>query len=238
MVNSLKSVTNVCEPPMSLTVWNREIRFCLSPNDFLRTLRYRWAYCHNHIFFLFLQEVQPIRARCRGRQDDQVLRCCAASNCRRWFHRTTCLRRGPFEPLVRDGCAEAFTCPAHTCLQCQAETPGIWPHPTSYFIHCFLCPATFHVDEWCVPAGLIWVSDISIDVAQIPSRFWPHVFSESPQLTNTQLSLEILILFSSVSCANALQPVFCDLTGSYLFSSHPLNWMTWSDFAERLIPVC
>ncbi|CDS39953.1 histone lysine N methyltransferase NSD3 [Echinococcus multilocularis] len=119
-------------------------------------------------------EVQPAQNRSRGRQNERVLRRCAASNCRRWFHRTTCLRRLPHELLVRDGCAESFTCPAHTCMACYAETPGIWPHPTSYFVHCFLCPATFHADEWCIPAGSIWLS-----------RYWivcsRHAMQNQPQ---------------------------------------------------------
>ncbi|VDM16534.1 unnamed protein product [Hydatigera taeniaeformis] len=119
-------------------------------------------------------EVQPALNRSRGRQNERVLRRCAASNCRRWFHRTTCLRRLPHELLVRDGSAESFNCPAHTCMACYAETPGIWPHPTSYFVHCFLCPATFHADEWCIPAGSIWLS-----------RYWivcsRHALQSQPQ---------------------------------------------------------
>ncbi|KAL5963178.1 Histone-lysine N-methyltransferase H3 lysine-36 specific [Taenia solium] len=119
-------------------------------------------------------EVQLAQNRSRGRQNERMLRRCAASNCRRWFHRTTCLRRLPHELLVRDGCAESFNCPAHTCMACYAETPGIWPHPTSYFVHCFLCPATFHADEWCIPAGSIWLS-----------RYWivcsRHALQSQPQ---------------------------------------------------------
>ncbi|VDL92215.1 unnamed protein product [Schistocephalus solidus] len=82
---------------------------------------------------------------------------CSVSHCRRWFH-STCLRQQPFAALVRDGRAATFTCPAHTCMSCFADAPGTLPRPSSVFIRCYLCAATYHPGGWCVPAGSLELS--------------------------------------------------------------------------------
>ncbi|KAL7062243.1 hypothetical protein AAHC03_01531 [Spirometra sp. Aus1] len=83
---------------------------------------------------------------------------CSVSHCRRWFH-STCLRQQPFAALVRDGRAATFTCPAHTCMSCFADAPGTLPRPSSVFIRCYLCAATYHPGGWCVPAGSLELSE-------------------------------------------------------------------------------
>ncbi|KAF5401321.1 hypothetical protein PHET_05210 [Paragonimus heterotremus] len=82
---------------------------------------------------------------------DQMIRC-SVKSCLRWYH-PSCLRKPPFNALVRDRKAGAFSCPAHTCLTCSVETPGTLPRPTARYICCFLCPAAYHPGEWCLPAG-------------------------------------------------------------------------------------
>ncbi|KAF6779298.1 hypothetical protein AHF37_01168 [Paragonimus kellicotti] len=82
---------------------------------------------------------------------DQMIRC-SVKSCLRWYH-PSCLRKPPFNALVRERKAGAFSCPAHTCLTCSVETPGTLPRPTTRYICCFLCPAAYHPGEWCLPAG-------------------------------------------------------------------------------------
>lgn len=81
---------------------------------------------------------------------------CSAAFCRRWFH-SSCLRQLPFAALVRDGRADTFTCPAHSCMSCFADAPGTLPRPSNLFVRCFFCAATYHPGEWCLPAGSIKV---------------------------------------------------------------------------------
>ncbi|KAA3679058.1 uncharacterized protein DEA37_0002377 [Paragonimus westermani] len=88
---------------------------------------------------------------------DQMIRC-SVKSCLRWYH-PSCLRKPPFNALVRDRKAGAFSCPAHTCLTCSVETPGTLPRPTARYICCFLCPAAYHPGEWCLPAGSKEVPD-------------------------------------------------------------------------------
>ncbi|TNN17525.1 Histone-lysine N-methyltransferase NSD2 [Schistosoma japonicum] len=82
---------------------------------------------------------------------DQMIRCSVRA-CRRWYH-PSCLRKPPFAVVVREGRSGSFTCPAHTCLACSAETPGTMPRPSPHYIRCVMCPAAYHPGEWCVPAG-------------------------------------------------------------------------------------
>ncbi|CAH8524468.1 unnamed protein product [Schistosoma turkestanicum] len=82
---------------------------------------------------------------------DQMIRCSVRA-CRRWYH-PGCLRKPPFAVVVREGRSGSFTCPAHTCLACSAETPGTMPRPSPHFIRCVMCPAAYHPGDWCLPAG-------------------------------------------------------------------------------------
>ncbi|CAH8562745.1 unnamed protein product [Schistosoma intercalatum] len=85
------------------------------------------------------------------RSGDQMIRCSVRA-CRRWYH-PSCLRKPPFAVVVREGRSGSFTCPAHTCLACSAETPGTMPRPSPHFIRCVMCPAAYHPGDWCLPAG-------------------------------------------------------------------------------------
>ncbi|CAH8874495.1 unnamed protein product [Trichobilharzia szidati] len=102
------------------------------------------AYHHHH-----QKDIQPVLES--NKSDHQLIRCSVRS-CRRWFH-PSCLRKPPFAIVVRERRTGAFSCPAHTCLACTAETPGTMPRPSAHFIRCVMCPAAYHPGEWCLPAG-------------------------------------------------------------------------------------
>ncbi|VUZ57572.1 unnamed protein product [Hymenolepis diminuta] len=100
-------------------------------------------------------EVEPIS---NGKVDNSVLGICSRSTCFRRIHRNTCLRLPMYEYLAREGRRDEFICPAHSCLTCYVEKRGMWSYATKFFISCALCPSVYHSDEWCIPAGSIWLS--------------------------------------------------------------------------------
>lgn len=91
------------------------------------------------------------------RVDVSVLGICSRSTCFRRIHRNTCLRLPIYEYLARGGRRDEFICPAHSCLTCYTEKRGIWSYATRFFFSCALCPSVYHSDEWCIPAGSVWV---------------------------------------------------------------------------------
>ncbi|XP_054726099.1 nuclear receptor binding SET domain protein isoform X2 [Anastrepha obliqua] len=80
---------------------------------------------------------------------------CNMSQCSKVFH-PACCRYWPQAKLTKSkNKIESFRCPSHVCHTCVSDDPkGKFQHlRNSKLTKCVKCPASYHVDSTCIPAG-------------------------------------------------------------------------------------
>lgn len=99
------------------------------------------------------KDSQPVCYVCKT-ADGTVLRC-TDKNCGRQFH-VACLRYWPQNKINhQNDASQQLLCPCHVCHTCISDDPrGKHYHTSnSKLTKCVKCPATYHIDSCCIPAG-------------------------------------------------------------------------------------
>lgn len=99
------------------------------------------------------QNKQPVCYVCKS-SDGTELRCTDKS-CGRQFHER-CLRYWPQNKInYQSETVQQLLCPCHVCHTCISDDPrGKHYHTkSSKLTKCVKCPATYHIDSCCIPAG-------------------------------------------------------------------------------------
>ncbi|XP_055848792.1 nuclear receptor binding SET domain protein isoform X2 [Episyrphus balteatus] len=85
---------------------------------------------------------------------------CSSHQCSKFYH-PACLKYWPQAKLTKSaGKLENLRCPAHVCHTCVSDDPkGKFLHiEKSKLTKCLKCPATYHMDSTCIPAGSQFLS--------------------------------------------------------------------------------
>lgn len=85
---------------------------------------------------------------------EEVVRC-NSFQCGKMFH-PNCLKYWPQARISRSlKKIDFFRCPAHVCHTCVSDNPkGKFLHISrTKLVRCIKCPATYHMDSTCIPAG-------------------------------------------------------------------------------------
>lgn len=87
---------------------------------------------------------------------------CSVNGCGKYFHKE-CLKCWP-QAIISNDEAFNFKCPMHNCQTCTSENPHACTTllPMSKTIRCVKCPATYHVNSFCIPAGTEILSQTQI----------------------------------------------------------------------------
>ena len=88
------------------------------------------------------------------KDDDPLVKCCMAQ-CDRAFHPACCKYWPQAKITISKNHIESFRCPSHVCHTCVSDDPkGKFQHiSNAKLTKCVKCPATFHTDSTCIPAG-------------------------------------------------------------------------------------
>ncbi|KAI8130631.1 putative histone-lysine N-methyltransferase Mes-4 [Lucilia cuprina] len=86
--------------------------------------------------------------------DDPLVKCCM-TQCDRAFHPACCKYWPQAKITISKNHIESFRCPSHVCQTCVSDDPkGKFQHlSNAKLTKCVKCPATFHTDSTCIPAG-------------------------------------------------------------------------------------
>lgn len=98
---------------------------------------------------------KPVCYVCKN-DNGTVLRCTDKS-CGRQFH-VACMRYWPQNKINhQNNASQQLLCPCHVCHTCISDDPrGKHYHiSSSKLTKCVKCPATYHIDSCCIPAGSI-----------------------------------------------------------------------------------
>lgn len=85
---------------------------------------------------------------------------CNSNQCCKFYH-PTCLKYWPQSKLTKSaGKLESLRCPAHVCHTCVSDDPKgkFLQIEKSKLTKCIKCPATYHMDSTCIPAGSQFLS--------------------------------------------------------------------------------
>ncbi|KAJ6642113.1 putative histone-lysine N-methyltransferase Mes-4 [Pseudolycoriella hygida] len=98
-----------------------------------------------------VESTSPVCYICTNVNSEIVVRC-SEKKCDRFYH-LNCLRDWPQTKYCSP---EKFTCPLHVCHICISDDPCNihCPMPDSKLARCIQCPATYHHDSTCIPAGV------------------------------------------------------------------------------------
>lgn len=155
---------------------------------------------------------QPVCYVCKT-ADGTVLRC-TDKNCGRQFH-VACLRYWPQNKINhQNDASQQLLCPCHVCHTCISDDPrGKHYHTNnSKLTKCVKCPATYHIDSCCIPAGsrLLTASQLICPRHRVDSRKpvnanWCFICSNGGQLVccetcPTSFHAECLKVDVSESC--------------------------------------
>lgn len=97
---------------------------------------------------------QPVCYVCKTSDGGTLLRC-TDKLCGRQFH-VACMRYWPQNKINHQNDASLqLLCPCHVCHTCISDDPrGKHYHTSgSKLTKCVKCPATYHIDSCCIPAG-------------------------------------------------------------------------------------
>ena len=104
----------------------------------------------------------------------QPKKCASALKCSRYFH-DECVQDSPLFRKDSTSSISAkvscYTCPGHACLTCvHLERAGFIEEKQTRgeCASCLRCPKTFHVGDFCIPAG-----------SMVLDRYWPTLASFS-----------------------------------------------------------
>lgn len=89
-----------------------------------------------------------------AKPDDPLVKCSMAQ-CDRAFHPACCKYWPQAKITISKNHIESFRCPSHVCHTCVSDDPkGKFQHiSNAKLTKCVKCPATFHTDSTCIPAG-------------------------------------------------------------------------------------
>lgn len=92
---------------------------------------------------------------CKSTENDQqkLLRC-TEKTCRLYYH-VECLKYFPQYKLTYSTLKQNLLCPRHVCHTCVSDDPRgkHYQINNKNLIRCIKCPATYHIDSCCIPAG-------------------------------------------------------------------------------------
>ncbi|XP_039963004.1 probable histone-lysine N-methyltransferase Mes-4 [Bactrocera tryoni] len=101
----------------------------------------------------------PVCAVCKednsSDSNKEELILCNMPHCSKAFH-TACCRYWPQAKFTKSkNKIESFRCPSHVCHTCVSDDPkGKFQHlSNSKLTKCVKCPASYHMDSTCIPAG-------------------------------------------------------------------------------------
>lgn len=80
---------------------------------------------------------------------------CSNKMCHYYFHKS-CLKYWPQSQITESSCnAISIHCPCHTCHTCISDNPRgkYYQLDITQLSKCILCPATYHKNSFCIPAG-------------------------------------------------------------------------------------
>lgn len=86
--------------------------------------------------------------------EDPLVKCCM-TQCDRAFHPACCKYWPQAKITISKNHIQSFRCPSHVCHTCVSDDPkGKFQHiPYTKITKCVKCPATYHTDSTCIPAG-------------------------------------------------------------------------------------
>lgn len=89
-----------------------------------------------------------------GKLDDPLVKC-TMGQCDRTFHPACCKYWPQSKITISKNHIQSFRCPSHVCHTCVSDDPkGKFQQLSNAKItKCVKCPATFHTDSTCIPAG-------------------------------------------------------------------------------------
>ncbi|XP_075152198.1 nuclear receptor binding SET domain protein [Haematobia irritans] len=89
-----------------------------------------------------------------GKLDDPLVKC-SMSQCERAFHPSCCKYWPQSKITISKNHIESFRCPSHVCHTCVSDDPkGKFQQlKNARLTKCVKCPASFHTDSTCIPAG-------------------------------------------------------------------------------------
>lgn len=85
---------------------------------------------------------------------------CKKTSCAKSYHRS-CLR---YFPQAKGASEKRLYCPMHCCHTCVSDDPrsSYYSGDNTMYVRCVKCPATYHMDSTCIPAGTEFISAIQI----------------------------------------------------------------------------
>lgn len=133
---------------------------------------------------------QPVCFVCKATADGSEMRC-TEKQCGRHFHEP-CLTYWPQNKIVHGSATERqLFCPGHSCHTCISDDPRgkHYRIRSSMLIRCVHCPATYHTNSCCIPAGsrLLTASQLicprhRVDRVQPLNTNWCFICSKGGEL--------------------------------------------------------
>lgn len=92
--------------------------------------------------------------KCVKKPEDPLVKC-TMQQCDRMFHPACCKYWPQAKLTISKNSIESFRCPSHVCHTCVSDDPKGKFHQlsNSKIVKCVKCPATYHPDSTCIPAG-------------------------------------------------------------------------------------
>lgn len=105
--------------------------------------------------------IKPPCFICQKYDDQPELRMqCKIVTCGKYYHKS-CLKYFPQTKIISE---KKLYCPTHCCHTCVSDDPrsNCISTEKSAYVRCVKCPATYHMDSTCIPAGSEFISAIQI----------------------------------------------------------------------------
>lgn len=98
---------------------------------------------------------EPICDICRINKPDEQLVACNMSQCGKYYHVLCCKYWPQTKITYSQNTIVSFRCASHVCHTCVSDDPkGKYQQlSNSKIVKCVKCPATYHADSTCIPAG-------------------------------------------------------------------------------------
>lgn len=92
---------------------------------------------------------------------------CASTKCGKFFHDECAKNKERFRlESSANSKVSSYTCPSHSCVTCWLDSNADLvddkqPHK-GRFVSCIRCPNTYHIGDFCLPAGSITLDCMNI----------------------------------------------------------------------------
>lgn len=150
---------------------------------------------------------------------------CAHTKCGRFFHDECAKNNDRFrQETTTISKVSSYICPTHTCLTCWLDSQADLvdekqPHK-GRFVSCIRCPNTYHIGDFCIPAGSITLDCMNIICAD---HFKP--------IAKLKIHNTVNVTWCFICCDNSGDLVNCTTCPS----SFHMKCVTESENADRSV---